>query len=168
MASNPPIVADHPYDPATLTSPLPNDVRNTLIVWLAALSKRLGRNDEPVSWFQKRSDKELITRYKQVLAGAAGHDTISLPGGGTTTLPALPNPIASVTDFLALLAKGQTWIRVAEFAVGIVLVGVGINAALKGAPASAAGKIPKPKPKPKITLPPKMAADLISTGRHAK
>lgn len=47
-------------------------------------------------------------------------------------LPELKVPgLGSVTDFLNTLVQPNTWIRVAEFAIGALLVAIGVNALLK-------------------------------------
>lgn len=51
------------------------------------------------------------------------------------------NPVHNVTDFLGTLTKGQTWVRVAEFAVGGVLLFIGVNAMLNHKPATIARDI---------------------------
>ena len=53
--------------------------------------------------------------------------------------------INSVTDFLNLLTNGHTWVRVAEFVVGGILIAVGVNAMLKQSMGSGAPQIKPPK-----------------------
>jgi hypothetical protein len=64
------------------------------------------------------------------------------------SLPSLPNPVApiqGVLDFLKLLTEKNTWIRVAEFLVGGILLVVGANALLKQSGGPDVGKaVPKP------------------------
>jgi len=43
----------------------------------------------------------------------------------TYNLPSIPG-ISSVTDFLKLLADPNTWLRVAEVLVGVILLGIGV------------------------------------------
>lgn len=40
----------------------------------------------------------------------------------------------SVGDFLGRLTQANTWIRVGEVVVGLILLGIGLNAMLKGKP----------------------------------
>lgn len=46
---------------------------------------------------------------------------------------------AKVSSVLGLLSGGAIWVRVAEVLVGLALLGVGLNALLKGKPAALAG-----------------------------
>jgi len=48
--------------------------------------------------------------------------------------PTNPNPINGLNDFLRLVSSGSLWTRVAEFGVGAILIGVGLNAVFKGKP----------------------------------
>lgn len=64
----------------------------------------------------------LVTDYEALKAGG---------GFGNAGTSSFPNPFGSVTDFLALLANGNTWVRVGEVVLGLLILGVGVNAALK-------------------------------------
>jgi hypothetical protein len=57
-----------------------------------------------------------------------------------------PNPVKGITSlgaFLERLSDGRLWTRVAEFAVGAVLIGVGVNAIFKGAATDAVASVVK-------------------------
>lgn len=50
--------------------------------------------------------------------------------------PSIPNlnplsKLGNVTDFLNTLVQPNTWVRVAEFAIGALLLAIGVNALLK-------------------------------------
>lgn len=71
---------------------------------------------------------------------------IHVPGTGGSGGVHVPNPISGVKDvagFVSALSNPNTWLRVAEVVVGLLLVGVGVNAMLKGAPVNAAKKTAK-------------------------
>jgi len=59
-----------------------------------------------------------------VYQGFPGHSATQ------TEYPALA-PLKDVTDFLKLLTSPNLWIRVGEFIVGAILLGVGLSAMLK-------------------------------------
>jgi hypothetical protein len=46
-----------------------------------------------------------------------------VPAGGELSLP---SPLSGVTDFLQRLGQASTWIRVAEVALGLILIAVGV------------------------------------------
>jgi hypothetical protein len=79
--------------------------------------------------------------YFQMLIAAnilAGHPTggVNTPGApaianiasGAGTVATAENPLVAVGDFFHRLTEAQTWVRVAEFAVGAMLIYVGIKA----------------------------------------
>jgi hypothetical protein len=70
-------------------------------------------------------DFAIITAYNNVVKG--GDFTAPQPGDVSSKVT---NPIASITDFLGLLTSKSLWIRLGEFAVGAILVGVAVKAAL--------------------------------------
>ena len=61
---------------------------------------------------------------------------------GTVPTPGVDQAMA-VSQFIGKLSNGALWTRVAQFAVGGVLIGVGVNALFKGKPAAIAGKAAK-------------------------
>lgn len=70
-------------------------------------------------------------------------------GPPSQLIPGLPQ-IKSVVDFLNLLTRPEFWVRAAEFTIGILLIGVGVNAVMKqqggpdaGSIARTAGKVMK-------------------------
>lgn len=113
-------------------------------------------------WFgtDKLTDQEMINLYNSGSSNGKGGSGLF----GTIQIPGLPNPIGNVTsgvgnvvgavesganatagaaenvgDFLGKLANPNLWVRVAEFLVGGVLLGVAVNGLLK----NPAGKIGK-------------------------
>jgi hypothetical protein len=70
----------------------------------------------------------------QILTGF-GKGVAQVPGATT---------VGGLSDFFSRLTTGAVWVRVGEVLVGIVLLGVGVSAMLKGTPAgNAAGSIAK-------------------------
>ncbi len=60
-----------------------------------------------------------------------------LSQAGVTTAPDVPNPltgVAAIGDFFSRLTQASTWVRVGEVAVGLILLGIGLNSLLKGKP----------------------------------
>lgn len=74
---------------------------------------------------------------------------IHVPGTGDSGGIHLPGPgsviggVKDVAGFVSALSSPNTWIRVAEVVVGFLLIGVGIDAMLKGAPTDMAKKAGK-------------------------
>lgn len=58
------------------------------------------------------------------LAGTAG--TVPTPG---------VDQLNTISQFIARLSDGKLWTRVAEFGVGAIFLGIGLNALFKGKPA---------------------------------
>lgn len=58
------------------------------------------------------------------------------PGGGIVGKAAsnITNPVTDISHFLGALSNGSTWVRVAEFAIGGILIAVGVNKMLNNAP----------------------------------
>jgi hypothetical protein len=65
-----------------------------------------------------------------------------IPGSGTAN--EAKSVVDSVVDFLRLLTKAELWVRVGEFGIGVILITVGVNAALKQTLGSSAPQIPSP------------------------
>jgi hypothetical protein len=81
---------------------------------LAASLKATGW-DGPYTWAQAQ------TAIKEGGLAGAPHAVAKAAGDATGV-----NQIKSVTDFLSRLAEGNTWIRVAEVALGLMLIAVGV------------------------------------------
>jgi len=60
------------------------------------------------------------------LAGQEAQAAQDIPGAATAA--------SSVGDFLSRLSQANTWIRVGEVVAGLILLGIGLNAMLKGKP----------------------------------
>lgn len=84
-----------------------------------------------------------------IAAGTAGAASLegAIPQAAATGAENAVSTLASPASFLAALFQGAIWIRVAEAAAGLILLGIGLNAMLKGRPlaavTSAAGKAGK-------------------------
>lgn len=111
-----------------------------------------------VNFFQKAVVNGFIADYKVALAGQMqpGGKNASNPlaGGLQADARAVTNTVgnpldwlSNIADFFGKLGQVHTWLRVAEVLTGIVLVGMGLNAMLKGRPmqvvTGTAGKIGK-------------------------
>jgi hypothetical protein len=64
-------------------------------------------------------------------------------------IPGLVNsPLSGIGGFLANLSSGNLWLRLAEGAIGLILLAIGLSTLLKGTPAGdAAGTVTKAIPK---------------------
>lgn len=94
----------------------------------------------PMTWEQAQGVLELARKVDQ--SGAAPVTTQA----GAAATGKVPNPLkglAAIGDFFARLSNGNTWLRVAEVAAGVILLAVSLNKLL-GNPA---GKVSKAMPK---------------------
>lgn len=93
--------------------------------------------------FNTRAD-QLVATYAQALQGNKLD-----PGAANSGLD-VQNPLTSVEGFLSDLTNGKTWVRVAEFLVGGVMLAIAISALVKGttgvSPSGAAKKVAKLNP----------------------
>lgn len=133
----------HPHFPVgTLHPPLTSAQRTELRAYLIAH----GLKDSDIDQYETDSahskdptqaqvDAALIQLYELYISGGRyksdgkakkEFDPSGIPG------------VATVEDIYAAITNGNTWIRVAEFAVGAVLLGVGLNAFTKGGAGNAA------------------------------
>lgn len=60
-------------------------------------------------------------------SGKTGPGTLLTPPHGN-----LPNPVKGIEQFLGLITQRQTWVRIAEGVLGLVLILVGIAELAKG------------------------------------
>lgn len=84
------------------------------------------------------ADSTLSSIYIGLVQGLKSINTGGAIGSDLPT-PSVPNPLA---DFLKIFENGALWVRVAEFAVGFLLIGIAVSAGVKS---TTGAKIPKPK-----------------------
>lgn len=58
-------------------------------------------------------------------------------GYGSGQVPSPLSGVAAIGDFFSRLTQKNTWVRVGEVVIGLVLLGIGVNALFKGAPLKA-------------------------------
>jgi len=103
-------------------------------------------------------EQQGFPQYPTYAAAVAGAKAITAQAKANTTPPYIPggltpgdaaatNVNVSLSDLLGPLFQAHIWVRAGEFLVGAVLVGIGLNAMLKGKPlqviTGAAGKAGK-------------------------
>lgn len=98
-----------------------------------------------------KNDISIVNGQVAVTTGLAPGPSSAIPGvGGPDILSPLSNanPLSwaqSLVKFLGALMDPHTWIRVAEFLAGAILLAVGVNAALKQGIGPGAPQIKAPK-----------------------
>lgn len=145
-----------PYPDSSLRLPLSEAQRSGIINWLRSLGTSdeaiwgainplppifgspYGPEFELVQYIRSGAkgiliDERLISAYKAVESGAnLGHSSTdnvpNIPGADT-----IKSAADAAISIVRALTNPHTWIRVAEFTVGALLVGVGLSAAVKGA-----------------------------------
>lgn len=65
----------------------------------------------------------------QTSANTAGNSPGSAIGGAADAAG-----LGGISGFLSRLASANTWVRVGEVVIGLILLGIGLNAMLKGKP----------------------------------
>lgn len=102
---------DPPYGPNDLTvgKPLTPAQRAKVIAWLVSR----GHDKKQMELYP---DARLIAQY------AAEYEIWKVNNDSLIGA----NPLTSVLDFLNLLTDPHLWLRVAEFAIGAILIGVGL------------------------------------------
>lgn len=63
-----------------------------------------------------------------------GEVSSPVTAAGAKGVGAVESATSAVPDFLSRLTSANLWIRVGEVVVGLILVGIGLNAMLKGKP----------------------------------
>lgn len=139
-----------PFGFNTLKAPLSPSDRARIMAYLEPFWAKSAGGTAPTggitspTWhdFQGYSDQSVINSYDSIVGNtptppgadpgyAQGYIGPNPAGnvinGAATAIDAL----VSVPQFLGKLSNGNTWIRVAEFGIGILLVGVAANALLK-------------------------------------
>lgn len=140
-----PSAAPVPYNPANLRPPLTGVQKTAMLAFMVGsgyasradiettISDTAGANTSLAGYVSGTSgpplaakvDPEFINLYKDATLG--GHLNANPQTSKELNVPG----ISSVTDFLKLLTSGNLWIRVGEFAVGAILIAVGVNGMLK-------------------------------------
>lgn len=69
-------------------------------------------------------DSILIADYQNIISHPPGQAGFGGSPNQTSTQLSAPSPLESVASFLSKLTNGDTWIRVAEFATGFLLLGI--------------------------------------------
>jgi hypothetical protein len=64
----------------------------------------------------------------------AGEVSSPVTAAGAKGVGAAESAVSGVPDFLSRLTSANLWIRVGEVVVGLILLGIGLNAMLKGKP----------------------------------
>jgi hypothetical protein len=130
----PPLPLPFPVDAngkTTLHPPLSRVDRGSLATWIVATTFYLGTlagdhsSDITMADMNKSSDQSILDTYGVLVLASRGKE--NMPS------PSIIDRAKSVGDFLGILSKGSTWTRVAEFAIGGLLIAIGANAALKAA-----------------------------------
>lgn len=70
-------------------------------------------------------------------AAAQNYISSESSGFGSGQVPSPLSGLAAIGDFFARLTQKNTWVRVGEVVIGLVLVAIGVNAMFKGAPLKA-------------------------------
>lgn len=98
----------------------------------------------PVGDTRTKEVANIVTLYLQSI-GTIPQQPSQDPGEAIPS-SAIPGPnIGSALDFLRLLTNPHTWVRVAEFGIGAILLAVGANAMLRQGMGSGAPQIRPPK-----------------------
>lgn len=114
-----------PYDPSSLTAPLTPTQRAKISSWMTKEMLLSG-----AKWKKKPvSDADWITAYSDLVNTMLTVQDKIKHGPGTS-IPGLSG-IEAIGNFFNKLGKGQTWVRIAEFTAGGILLAVGINAMMK-------------------------------------
>lgn len=138
-----PAMAKPPYDPPP-KAPLSKPQKQAIANWLEVFSKyqtgSVGPNDTAAHWM-KTNDTLLLVFYGRAVdtwnnnSGKPG----TLPGGENPGIPTVPTP--DIGSFLAALTNPHTWVRVGEAGIGIILIGIGLSAAMKAATGHSASDV---------------------------
>jgi hypothetical protein len=74
-----------------------------------------------------------------IAAGTAGTATElgAIPGAAAKGAASAVHTLTTPSSWIAALFQGAIWLRVAEAVAGLILLGIGLNAMLKGKPLSA-------------------------------
>lgn len=121
MANTPP-----PYDPSSLVPPLTSIQSVAMYNWSFANFLVYDALDEASGTFPSQTQWNALPDASKIQLYTDQYALWKLPNTGVTG-PPVSDPLTSVTDFLKLLTNKNTWIRVGEFAIGGILLAVGIS-----------------------------------------
>lgn len=127
-----------PYATDSLHPPLTPTQRTRMITFMqevTVLPGIFGGAQLPKGDLHTASDTQLIADYAGIVVALDTHKQLNAPVTGP------PNPLPSVAAFLALLTEPQTWLRVLEVLIGLVLLGIGV-AHISGGAGATLRKIP--------------------------
>lgn len=139
------VIPPPPYPYNTVHTPLSSVEKSVILAYLKQFWAVSAGGTDPSGGltsptfpdFTNYSAQSIINAYNSIVG-----NTPTPPGADPGTaqagigpvgnlVPGITNPFKSVTDFLNVLGKQETWIRVAEFAIGGLLLAIGINAMLR-------------------------------------
>lgn len=133
-----------PYNLSSLHPPLTMTQRSRLIAWAERNGLTL-----PVTI----SDSDLLARCIDLQQGnisgtpSLGSRIGQIGEGATTGTEAAIAPVMDLAHFLGKLTDPHLWVRVGEITLGVILVAVSINAALKqGLNSNSTPSAPPPHP----------------------
>lgn len=149
---------------------------NVQLNWTLLTAPWQAANPGGAPGFTTKADVLLAT-YAQALQGNKLD-----PGAANSGLD-VQNPLTSIESFLSTLTNGNTWVRIAEFLVGGLMLGIAVSALVKNTTGASAGdavskaaklspvgrlanrSAPKQAPKQAPKAAPKPSAPLYE-GRH--
>lgn len=141
-----------PYTVKTLPkAPLSPTIRQAMLAWIASTS--WGSGNGPYAGLPTNiSDSDLLVAYKAGLQNLVPGQDTTISGNPVLgpTVGAVSSATESVGSFLGKLSNGSTWVRVAEFAIGGIMLAIAINALVKNTtgvdPGGAASKVTRLSP----------------------
>jgi len=98
----------------------------------------------PANDTRAKESANIITLYLQSI-GKLPQLPTNDTGEAQPGVGPLPNPLAGIAAFLSTLTNPHLWVRVGEFAIGGILLAVGVNAMLKQGLGADAPQIRPPK-----------------------
>lgn len=120
-----------PFPPNTLNPPLSQDQKDTIRSFLIAASYLDSDISEYTSHEEKQGksyDQALIDFYNLVATGGSYNRH---PVLNQSILPDLSTPLDFLKNLVSVLTSGTFWLRVGEFLLGAVLLGVGFAEIVK-------------------------------------
>lgn len=114
-----------PYVPTTLSPPLTAAQRAAMISWMS-LQTKANNGTFDAAGANAASDPDLITAYTTIY-DFYKFKTAPITGPVAAVEGSISNPFGPL---LSALTNSNTWIRVAEFVVGGILLAIGLSHAL--------------------------------------